>query len=114
MWSCVASAAIALAIPPAGNAKAAKQNPEKLLSHDSQTVLKKLTPMQAAGVLPSIAGASSDPAIAKELEALPESNVSAGARHDADKAVEDIGFKSGFKARLVPAVSNWLKGQATN
>jgi len=92
-------------------------NPElvwKLFLAKRKAVLKKLTPMQAAGTLPAIAGESSDPAIAKELEALPESNVSSGAKRDAGKAVEDIGFKSGFKARLVPAVSNWLKGQATN
>ncbi|HEX4504095.1 MAG TPA: M1 family metallopeptidase, partial [Alphaproteobacteria bacterium] len=96
---------------------ASSDNPElvwKLFLAKRKAVLKKLTPMQAAGTLPAIAGASSDPAIAKELEALPESNISSGAKHDADNAVEDIGFKSGFKARLVPAVSNWLKGQATN
>jgi aminopeptidase N len=96
---------------------ASSDNPElvwKLFLAKRKAVLKKLTPMQAAGTLPAIAGASANPAIAKELEALPESNVSSGAKRDADKAVEDIGFKSGFKARLVPAVSQWLKGQATN
>ncbi len=98
-------------------AASSSDNPElvwKLFLAKRKAVLKKLTPMQAAGTLPAIAGASTDPAIGKELEALPESNISSGAKHDADKAVEDIGFKSGFKARLVPAVSNWLKGQATN
>jgi aminopeptidase N len=100
-----------------GAAAYSSDNPElvwKLFLSKRKAVLKKLTPMQASGVLPDIAGASSDPAIGKELEALPESNISSGARRDAEKAVEDIGFKAGFKARLVPAVSNWLKGQATN
>jgi aminopeptidase N len=100
-----------------GAAAYSSDNPElvwKLFLAKRKAVLQKLTPMQAAGVLPAIAGASSDPAIGEELGKLPESNVSSGARHDADKAVEDIGFKSGFKARLVPAVSSWLKGQATN
>ncbi len=100
-----------------GAAAYSSDNPElvwKLFLAKRKAVLEKLTPMQAAGVLPGIAGASSDPAIGAELGKLPESNVSAGARHDADKAVEDIAFKSGFKARLVPAVSSWLKGQATN
>jgi aminopeptidase N len=100
-----------------GAAAASSDHPElvwKLFLAKRKAVLQKLTPMQAAGVLPAIAGASSDPAIGEELGKLPESNVSSGARHEADTAVEDIGFKSGFKARLVPAVSNWLKGQATN
>ena len=100
-----------------GAAAASSDNPElvwKLFLAKRKAVMDKLTPMQRAGVLPAIAGASSDPAIGEELGKLPETNVSSGARHDADKAVEDIGFKSGFKARLVPAVSNWLKGQATN
>jgi aminopeptidase N len=100
-----------------GAAAASSDNPElvwKLFLAKRKAVLQKLTPMQAAGVLPAIAGASSDPAIGEELGKLPESNVSSGARHDADTAVEDISFKSSFKARLVPAVSSWLKGQATN
>jgi hypothetical protein len=100
-----------------GAAAASSDNPElvwKLFLGKRKAVMDRLTPMQRAGVLPYIAGASSDPAIGEELNKLPDSNVSSGARHDADKAIEDIGFKSGFKARLVPAVSNWLKGQATN
>jgi aminopeptidase N len=100
-----------------GAAAAASDNPElvwKLFLAKRKAVLQKLTPMQAAGVLPAIAGATADPAIGAELGKLPDSNVSPGARRDADKAIEDIAFKSGFKARLVPAVSNWLKGQATN
>jgi aminopeptidase N len=100
-----------------GAAAASSDHPElvwKLFLAKRKAVLRKLTPMQAAGVLPAIAGASSDPAIGEELGRLPESNASSGARHEADTAVEDISFKSGFKARLVPAVSSWLKGQATN
>jgi hypothetical protein len=100
-----------------GAAAASSDHPElvwKLFLAKRKAVLQKLTPMQAAGVLPAIAGASSDPAIGEELGKLPESNLSSGARHEADTAVEDIAFKSGFKARLVPAVSSWLKGQATN
>ncbi len=100
-----------------GAAAYSSDNPElvwKLFLAKRKAVLKKLTPMQAAGVLPAIAGASSDPAIGEELGKLPESNVSSGAKRDAETAIEDIGFKSAFKARLVPAVSNWLKDQATN
>jgi aminopeptidase N len=100
-----------------GAAAASSDNPAlvwKLFLAKRKAVMDRLTPMQRASVLPSIAGASSDPVIGEELGKLPDSNVSSGARHDADKAVEDIGFKSSFKARLVPAVSSWLKGQATN
>jgi aminopeptidase N len=100
-----------------GAAAGASDNPElvwKLFLAKRKAVMGKLTPMQADELLPAIAGASANPDIAKELKALPESNASSGARHEADKAVEDIDFKTGFKARLVPAVSHWLKGQATN
>ncbi len=100
-----------------GAAASGSDNPElvwKLFLTKRKAVLDKLTPMQAAGLMPMVAGASSDPKIAEELKTLPESNISSGARHDADKAVEDITFKSNFKARLVPAISHWLKGEATN
>ncbi|MDB5396631.1 MAG: Peptidase rane alanine aminopeptidase, partial [Rhodospirillales bacterium] len=100
-----------------GAAAAASDNPElvwKLFLAKRKAVLDRLTPMQANGVLPQIAGASSNPEIAAELKKLPEANASSGARHAADKAVEEISFKASFKARLIPAVSNWLKGEATN
>lgn len=100
-----------------GAAAASSDNPDlvwKLFLGKRKAVFDKLTPMQAAGLLPMIAGSSSDPKIAGELKKLPESNVSSGARHDADKAIENISFKASFKARLVPAVSHWLKGEATN
>jgi aminopeptidase N len=98
-------------------AAAASDNPDlvwKLFLPKRKAVLKRLTAMQTDELLPSIAGASSDPAIAAELKALPDANASSGARHEVDKTVEDIAFKAGFKARLVPAVSRWLKAQATH
>ncbi len=100
-----------------GAAAGASDNPDlvwKLFLPKRKAVLDRLTPAQANELLPSIAGASSNPDIAAELKKLPESNASSGARFEADKAVENIDFKTSFKARLVPAISNWLKGQATN
>jgi hypothetical protein len=100
-----------------GAAAGASDNPDlvwKLFLPKRKAVAAKLTPMQANELLPSIAGASSDPAIGAELKTLPDSNISSGAKHDADKAVEDISFKSDFRVRLLPSVSGWLKKGMTN
>lgn len=100
-----------------GAAAVASDNPElvwKLFLAKRKAVLNRLTPLQANALLPAIAAASSNPDIAAELKTLPETNASSGARHEADKAVEHISFKASFKARLVPAVSKWLKSEATN
>jgi len=100
-----------------GAAAAASDNPDlvwKLFLPKRKAVAAKLTPMQANELLPSIAGASNDPAIAAELKNLPDSNISSGAKHDADKAVEDISFKSDFRARLLPSIGSWLKKGMTN
>jgi aminopeptidase N len=86
----------------------------KLFLPDRKLVLDKLTPGQASGLLPAIAEASSSPAVAAELKSLPEANASAGARHEVDLAVEEIDFKSDLKARLLPAVSTWLKATSIN
>jgi aminopeptidase N len=100
-----------------GAAAGASDNPDlvwKLFLPKRKAVAAKLTPMQANELLPVIAGASNDPAVAAELKNLPDSNISSGAKHDADKAIEDISFKSDFRARLIPSVSNWLKKGMTN
>ncbi len=100
-----------------GAAAASSDNPDlvwKLFLPKRKAVAAKLTPMQANELLPSIAGASNDPALAAELKALPDSNISSGAKHNADKAVEDISFKSDFRTRLLPSVSSWLKKGMTN
>jgi aminopeptidase N len=98
-------------------AAGASDNPElvwKLFLPKRKAVVDRLTPMQASGLLPGIARASFDPAIAAELRKLPDSNVSSGAKHDAANAAEEISFKSDFRARLLPSVSNWLKTVMTN
>jgi aminopeptidase N len=98
-------------------AAAGSENPElvwKLFLPKRKAVADRLTPMQASGLLPGVASASFDPAIATELRNLPDSNISSGAKHDAAKAAENISFKSDFRARLLPSVSTWLKTGMTN
>jgi aminopeptidase N len=95
-------------------AASASDNPDlvwTLFLPDRKTVLDKLTPEQASGLLPAIAGASSDPAIAAALKSLPEATRSAGARHEVDLAVEEIGFKADFGARARPEIAAWLRTQ---
>jgi aminopeptidase N len=86
----------------------------KLLQPEREAVIGKLTGQQASGFLPSVAGSSFNPAVAEELKSLPESNSSAGARHEADQAAEEITFRADLRTRLLPAVSNWLKTGITN
>ena len=93
-------------------AAASSDNPDlvwKLFLPKRKAVLAKLSAQQADELLPMIAGASSNPAVAGELKALPETSSSAGARQEAEKAIENIAFKSDFKARLIPAVNAWIK-----
>ncbi|HMA49880.1 MAG TPA: hypothetical protein VKP60_09015, partial [Magnetospirillaceae bacterium] len=61
--------------------------------------------------LPTAAGLTDDPAIGKELQALPEASVNEGAKIGTGKALEAIGWKAHFKAKLAPATSKWLKGK---
>ncbi len=98
-------------------ASAASDNPDlvwKLFLPQRKGVEDSLTEEQAVGMMPMIARSSANPAIAEELKALPESNRSPGAKRTAAQAIEEIGFQSDLRARLLPAVSNWLKTGATN
>ena len=76
---------------------------------ERKSVEDKLTARQRDTLLPVIASASSDPKVAAELQALPEARSSSGAKHEAAKAVDEIGFKSEYRARLLPSVAQWLK-----
>jgi aminopeptidase N len=95
-------------------AAANSDNPDlmwKLFLPKRKAVLDKLAPEQQDRLMP--ASASADPAIAAELKAMEDATARAGARHEIDKAVEEIGFKADLRARLLPAVSSWLKTGAT-
>jgi aminopeptidase N len=76
---------------------------------ERKSVEDKLTARQRDTLLPVLASASSDPKIAAELQALPEAQSSSGAKHEAAKAVEEIGFKAEYRTRLLPSVAHWLK-----
>jgi aminopeptidase N len=73
------------------------------------TLLPKL-PEEFRGMeLPIAAGITDKPAIAKELQALPEASSNEGAKIETGKALESIGWKVHFKSKLVPATGKWLK-----
>ena len=98
-----------------GGVAGASDDPDlvwKLFLANHRSVFDRLTGQQRDELLPMIARASSDLAVAAELKAAPESNVSSGARHEADKAVEEIAFKADFKKRLLPAITTWIKAKA--
>ena len=56
-----------------------------------------------------IARAANDPAIGTALEAQPEMNATAGAKRQADRAAQDIAAKAELRARLMPAITDWLQ-----
>jgi aminopeptidase N len=100
-----------------GGAAAASDDPDlvwKLFLPKRKAVEDRLATEQVSGLMPMIARSSADPAIAKALIALPESNASAGARRVAGQAEEEVAFKSDLRARLLPAVASWLKTRTVN
>jgi aminopeptidase N len=86
----------------------------KLFLPGRKSVLDKLSTQQRDRLLPAIASASSNPAIAAELAALPDAGATAGASRSTAKAVEEIGFNAELRARLAPGIAKWLKTGATN
>jgi aminopeptidase N len=73
-------------------------------------ILAKLPPGRGVMMLAVIAQASSNPAVGRELLALPEAQVSQGARYDAARAAARIHERYEFRTRLLPALSQWLAG----
>jgi aminopeptidase N len=84
----------------------------ELVLRSREPVMAKLTGGQKQALLPRIASASSNPAIAFELRwKTKEARASQGARYETDKAADEIEFKADFKERLLPQIENWLKTQ---
>jgi aminopeptidase N len=75
------------------------------------TLLPKMPGEARSLFLPAAAGLTDDPAIGKELRDLPDATANEGARIETGKALESIGWKAHFKAKLAPATSKWLKGK---
>jgi aminopeptidase N len=72
-------------------------------------ILEKLPIGRRGDFLPVIAQASANPAIARELIALPEEQTSEGARYQAAKAAENIQEQFAFKNKLLPPLAQWLR-----
>ncbi|HEY5102668.1 MAG TPA: M1 family metallopeptidase [Steroidobacteraceae bacterium] len=71
-------------------------------------ILAKLPPGRRGFLLPAIAQASANPALADELLALPEEQASKGARYEAEKAAARINEQAVLKKNLLPALPQWL------
>jgi aminopeptidase N len=71
-------------------------------------ILVKLPAGRGGALLAAIAEQSTDPAVARELLALPEAQASKGDRYEATKAVERIQEQSALKKRLLPPLAAWL------
>lgn len=73
-------------------------------------ILAKLPAGRGAALLAAIAQESTNPAVARELLALPEAQASKGDRYQAAKAIERIQEQSALKKRLLPPLTEWLHG----
>jgi aminopeptidase N len=71
-------------------------------------ILAKLPAGRRGFLLPAIAQASSSPALAHELAALPEQQGSQGARYEAAKAAARIEEQAELKKNVLPALAQWL------
>jgi aminopeptidase N len=71
-------------------------------------ILAKMTAGRRGFLLPAIAQASSSPALAAELVALPEQQKSQGARYEAAKAAARIQEQAGLRKNLLPPLAQWL------
>jgi hypothetical protein len=60
-------------------------------------------------VLVAAAAGSSNPALAKEVQAEPSSNASIGAKIWAARVADGINTAADLKARSVPVVAAWLR-----
>jgi hypothetical protein len=58
--------------------------------------------------LPRIASQSMNPAVGKELLAMPEMQATPGARYEAARAVSRIEEQAELRKRLMPQLSAWL------
>jgi aminopeptidase N len=74
-----------------------------------QKILQKVSSDKQTKLLPEVAQATSDPAVAFQLKWAAPSRVSEGARYEAAKAVEEIEFKAELRSRLLPAIDRWLQ-----
>jgi len=93
-------------------AAAASDDPDrvwKLFLAARGPVEEKLTSHMRDGLLPLVASASSNPAVAAELAKLPEAQSTAAARNETAKAIEEIAFKAEYRERLLPSVHRWLQ-----
>jgi hypothetical protein len=75
-----------------------------------EKVIAKLSEDMANGFLPGIATPTADPAVARVLDALPESKANSGSAIQTRKAVEMIDWRAAFNAGLRPRVAAWLRG----
>jgi aminopeptidase N len=71
-------------------------------------ILAKLPAGRRGFLLPGIAQASSSPALAAELVALPEQQASKGAQYEAAKAAARIEEQAELRKNLLPALAQWL------
>jgi hypothetical protein len=81
----------------------------KLVFEQRREILRRLGDGERQFLLPDMARGTSDPMVAFQMKWADESRASQGARHEAEKAVDDIEFKVNFQERLLPAVDAWIR-----
>jgi aminopeptidase N len=93
------------------SAAAASDDPDllwKLVFEQRREIMRRLRDSERQLLLPDVARGTSDPMAAFQMKWADESRSSPGARHEAEKAVDDVEFKVNFRERLLPAVDAWI------
>jgi len=94
--------------------RVAREHPALAFDHaltHRQALLALVEAAQQQAAIPTLAASSSDPALADRVLAYAERYLAADGRKAADTAVADIRFRAGFRARELPVLERWLRGQ---
>lgn len=91
------------------------EHPEVVWSYAQEHMKALLAKQDALGINGFAAGlfmSSSSPADARALESYAKANLPASAARAVAKAVDEIGFRAEFKARVVPQLKAWIEDAA--
>jgi hypothetical protein len=91
------------------------EHPELVWNYAREHMKELLAKEDALGVNSFAAGLfnfSSEPKDAETLEKYATTNLPEAAGQSVAKAVDEIGFRTDFKARLLPQLQNWMETQS--
>ena len=97
-------------------AKVARDGEQASLAWDfakanMKALLAKVDSLNANSYAPSLFTFFSEPARINDLKAYAKANLPASSAKDVAKAIDEIGFRSELKTRLVPALKAWIENR---